>query len=154
MNLETALYHAVHDYGVTRLAAEMGIAESTLQNTANPRILTHQWSLQKIRQVINFTGDKRVVHAFCAEFGGMFMPLGVTPAAGGADLFRHLAVVTKQLGEVAAEVELATADKSISLNDRDRIHQQTFDVHQAVHALDAHVDWLADQAKGTLAVVK
>jgi hypothetical protein len=156
MNLDVALYHAVHDFdpGTNRLAELMNIAPSTLQNMANPRNTDQPWTVKAIRQVMELTKDRRVIDAWCAECGGIFMPIATGPAGDSMDLFRRLGVATKNLGELAAEVEKATADGSISINDRDRIHQECYEVHQAVMSLDRQVDKLAGPAKGPLAVVK
>lgn len=154
MKLDTAIYHAVHDYpaGVDALAALMGIAGSTLQSMANPRITTHGWSKKHLMQLIELTGDMRVVDAFCAEFGGVFLPAG-GGLAGQGDVFRRVSAAAKEFGEVVAEIEAAVADGRVTQTERDRVHQQIYELSRAAFALGQHVDGLAE-AKGGLKVAK
>lgn len=155
MNLDTAIYHAVHDYagGVNALAEQMGLAGSTLQSMANPRITTHTWSLKQLRQLMDFTGDMRVVHAFCAERGGLFVPAG-GGLDGQGDVFRRVSSTAKAFGEVVGEIEAAVADGRISKTERDRVHQQIYEMNQAAFALGQHVDVLADATPAPIKAVK
>jgi hypothetical protein len=155
VNLDTALYHAVHDFGVAELAKQMGIAESTLQNLANPRITTNEWTRKRIKQVFDFTGDLRIAHAAAAEYGGMFLPLVQGSADTDGDIFRHTTTVAKEFGDVVAEVQASMADGVISQTDNERIHQQIYELNRAAHNLGL---WIDSQSKGParppLAVVK
>lgn len=154
MKLETALYHAVHDFGLAKLAELMQLAESTLRNMANPRLASHEWTLKRIRQVIDFTGDQRVVHAFCAESGGMFLPLTPDGSMGDTDIFRQTTNVAKEFGDVVAEIQSSMADGSISQADRERIHQQIYEMNCAGHKLGMYVDSQVPGPAPTLSVVK
>lgn len=155
MNIRDALYHAVHDYkgGVNELAVRMGIAGSTLQNMANPRAEGHEWTLKRIKQVIDFTGDQRVVHAFCAEFGGLFVPTAVEGVDG--DVFRQVTAVAAEFGDVVREVQASVADGRVSANEAQRVSQAAFELMRAVFRLDQQVGSMAAMpaSKGALKVV-
>lgn len=155
MKIRDALYHAVHDYpgGVHELATRLGLADSTLQNIANPRIETHEWTLKRIKQVFDFTGDERIAHAFAAEFGGVFLPMPSSELSGGSDLYRASAEVAKELGDIVTELQAALADEKISENERARIHQQIYELTRSAHKLGMLVDRAAQAAMPPLKVV-
>jgi hypothetical protein len=155
MKIRDALYHAVHDCqgGVHELATRLGLADSTLQNIANPRIETHEWTLKRIKQVYDFTGDERIAHAFAAEFGGVFLPMPSAEVSGGSDLFRASAAVAKELGDIVAELQAAMTDERINQNERERIHQQIYELTRAAHQLGMLVDRSAQSALPPLSVV-
>lgn len=156
MKIRDALYHAVHDYpgGVHELATCLGLADSTLQNIANPRIETHEWTLKRIKQVFDFTGDERIAHAFAAEFGGVFLPMPSSELSGGSDLYRASAEVAKELGDIVTELQAALADEKISENERARIHQQIYELTRSAHKLGMLVDRAAQAAMPPLKVVQ
>lgn len=156
MKIRDALYHAVHDYpgGVHELATRLALADSTLQNIANPRIETHEWTLKRIKQVFDFTGDERIAHAFAAEFGGVFLPMPSAEVSGGSDLFRASAEVAKELGDIVTELQSALADEKISENERARIHQQIYELTRSAHKLGMLVDRAAQAAMPPLKVVQ
>lgn len=149
MNLEDALYHAVHDYpgGAEPLAIRMGIAPSTLQSMANPRLETHQWTLKRIRQVIDFTRDVRPVHAFCEENGGVFVPTTRNLDTPLPELFRAVHNCARELGDVTREIDEALKDGKISENEGKRVHQQLFEMIQAACELGRRIDLEAQPAQ-------
>lgn len=155
MKVRDALYHAVHDYagGVEELAGRMGVAASTLQNTANPRQETHEWSLKRIKQVVDFTGDLRIAHAFAAECGGLFLPVPAGGGAADADVFRRAMKLAMEFGDVVRELDLAMADGRMTQHERERIHQQIYELGQAAHNVGLEVDRLASLS-GPLKAVK
>lgn len=130
MNVEDALYHAVHDYpgGAPALAPRLGKGASTLQNMADPRQATHQWNLRAFRNVLRFTGDVRPLQALCQENGGVFVPTPQIAAASTSELYHDLAKLAKEFGDVPREVEEAMADGKISPAERDRIEKQLFEL--------------------------
>lgn len=156
MKVRDALYHAVHDYpgGVADLATRMGLAPSTLQNLANPRIETHEWTLKRIRQLFDFTGDLRIAHAFAAEFGGMFLPLAGGSDGGDSDVFRLATSLAKEFGDVVSEIQASMADGRVSQFERERVHQQIYELNRAAHNVGLHIDQLAQGPTRPLSVVK
>lgn len=142
MRLEDAIYHAVHDYegGVDVLAKRMGLAQSTLQNMANPRLTSHPWSLKKFRELRDFSGDLRPVHALCEESGGVFVPTTRYADAALPELSAAVVVLAQELGDVAREVTTAAADGRIVPREAQRIHQQLFELIEAAAAMARRVD--------------
>lgn len=136
MTPDDALYHAVHDYapGVPALAARMAISPSTLQNFANPNSDSHSWPLKRARQVIAFTGDKRPLHALCAEAGGVFVPLPSLPA-GSDTIADTLAEVGKDFGELCSSLQAALADNRVTAKELKEFEERVYALNQASMAL-------------------
>lgn len=156
MNLNDALYHAVHDYpgGVAALAARMGLKASTLYSMANPREDAHPWSMQRVMQVAAMTGDHRIAHAICEACGGVFIPLG-KPADGAAGAYQRMVSAAAAFGDVARAFENAMKDGRITPRERDAIANQGYESISATADFLAQLDRdAAVQTPGALKVAK
>lgn len=133
MNDRDALYHAVHDYpgGAVSLAPRMGVAASTLQSMANPNVETHAWPYKRVKQVMQLTEDLRPLEALCTEFGGLFVKL----TAGGdkpiEEIYRDLARLAKEFGDIPREVTKALSDGRIKQKEFERIEREVMELQQA-----------------------
>ena len=142
MNVQDALYHAVHDYpgGCAALAPRLGKAPSTLQNMADPRQDTHQWSLRAVRGVLQFTNDMRPLHALCEENGGVFVPTARLANSSLPDLYHGLAKLAKEFGDVPREVEAAMGDNKISPHEAVNIQKQLMELIEQAAAFSRRID--------------
>lgn len=140
MDINDALYHAVHDYkgGVNALAARMGVAASTLYSMANPNDPSHPWPMQRALQVMSFTADQRVIQALCEQAGGVFVP--VSPAAPMADLAQRMVSLSAEFGDVARAVGDAVTDGKLTPRERDRAHAQLYELISAAAQLGQGLD--------------
>ena len=145
MKVESAIYHAVHDYkpGTDALARQMGMARSSLLNMANPNDDGHEVTVKRLRQVVHLTGDLRPVHALCAELGGVFVP--TERFAGIADdaLLDLVMRLGKEYGDVCAAVSAAIADGRVSPREMQAFREQKYQFDQAGAALEARLAMMA-----------
>lgn len=74
--IQEAFYHVVHDYGVAKLAKELGMSAGTLYNKANTNETSHHRpTLGEVVAITNITGDKRIAKAFARAVGCVFYSL-------------------------------------------------------------------------------
>jgi hypothetical protein len=154
MNVDDAIYHAVHDYegGPASLAPRMKLAAPTLQSMANPRITTHGWQLRQFRQLLTFTNDMRPLHALCEENGGVFIQTSRPAEASLPELYRAVHNCARELGDITREIDTALADGKIVPREAQRIEQQVFELIEAATALSRRV--ALDAQPVSLAVAK
>lgn len=147
MNVEDAIYDAVHDYpgGAASLAPRMGLAPSTLQSMASPKIDSHGWSLKRFRALLAFAGLKPL-EALCEEHGGLFVPLGRFGDLPQARLLKQLHAFAKEFGDVPRAIEDALkTDGRVTANELQEIQRQLADVCAAGAALLAVVRQIHEQ---------
>lgn len=133
MDVEDALYHVVHDYkgGAESLAPRMGLASSTLQSMASPKIPTHGWSLRRFRQVIALADDLRPLHALCEEFGGVFIQTAGFKGLSDTALLETMTKLGKEFGDVCQAMHAALADSKVSEREVAEFRQQLYELNQA-----------------------
>lgn len=141
MNINDALYHAVHDYdgGVSALAGRMGVAASTLYSMANPNERSHDWPLPRALQVLSFTGDQRVIQALCEQAGGVFVPV-VASSGPMPDVAARMLKLSAEFGDVAREVNDSVRDKHLTPRERDRVATQLYELIAAAAELGQGLD--------------
>lgn len=119
--------------GPKALAARMELAYSTLQNMADPKQPAHGWPLARFRQLLAFTGDTRPLQALCTENGGVFVPLGATPARTDSELLRAVQRLSAEFGDVPRAIQDALGrDGKISTNELRRIEREGMELVQAL----------------------
>jgi hypothetical protein len=75
-SVQDAFHHVVHDYGVAKLAKELGMSTGTLYNKANTNETSHHRpTLGEVVAIANITKDKRIAKAFARAVGGVFYSL-------------------------------------------------------------------------------
>ena len=147
MNVEDAIYDAVHGYpgGAVSLAPRLGLAVSTLQNMASPKIESHGWSLPRFRKLLAIAGP-RPLEALCEENGGLFVPMGRFKDLPQGKLLKLMHSLAKEFGDVPRAVEEALADDGrISDNELKNIARQLAEMVAAGSALLAVVREVHDQ---------
>lgn len=153
MKVEDALYHAVHDYpgGAGSLGPRMGLAASTLYGMANPNGGSHPWPLQRFRQVLALTGDKRPLNALCEENGGVFVPVGAAQENLPGAL-QQLATLSAEFGDVARHAADAMRDGRITPRELAAFDTQVFELIQAAAGLGMQLRADAEKAAPVRAV--
>jgi hypothetical protein len=134
---EDALYHTVHDYkpGTTNLAERLGMKHQSLVNLANPNDDSFNWSLKNAMKVVHFTGDLRFVQAFCAEFNGVFVPLGHASGRDTDQLFEQLAKLGKEFGQVCSVMQSSLADGKVTKRELDAFKERALELQQCTSEL-------------------
>lgn len=133
MDVNDALYHACHDYegGVPSLAPRMDLAVSTLYSMANKNADNHGWSLKRFRELLHFTKDARPLEALCTENGGLFVKLPELKGRALDDVYRDLARLAKEFGDVPREVIADLKDGRLSPKNFERIKRAVMEMQQA-----------------------
>lgn len=141
MNINDALYHAVHEYegGVATLAVRMGLGSSTLYSMANTNDPTHGWPLSRVMQVIAFTRDQRVIQSLAEAAGGVFVPV---PQGSGPmpDVAERMLKLSAEFGDVAREVNDSVRDGHLTPRERDRVAKQLYELIAAAAELGQGLD--------------
>ena len=147
MNVDDALYHLVHDYpgSAGSLAPRMGLKPATLYSMANPQCERHEWPLKRFRQAIALTGDKRPLDALCAEFGGVFLPLGEFADIGSDRLLKAASKLAREFGDVPRKLQEITADGRVKPRELDQLKREVYEMTQAGAALVKLVERLCEQ---------
>lgn len=137
MNVDDAIYHAVHDYkgGPAALAPRMGIAASTLQNMANPAEEAHGWNLKRFRQLLTFTGDTRPLDALCAENGGVFVHTQGFDGISDKALLETMTELCSDFGKVCESVHAALTDGKITHTEVAQVFDRIYTMNQAAAEL-------------------
>lgn len=134
-----AAYHLGQAYpgGVEALAARLGKNAITLRHELNGTGFA-KLGLQTAVDLSVLSKDHRIVNAFAAECGGMFVLLAESLGGDSAAMHR-VAVLAKEFGEVVATVTEAAADGEVSANELARVEREWAELVAAGQALVAHM---------------
>lgn len=137
MAIRDALYDLVHDYpgGAPALAPRMKLAASTLLSMANPNCDSHDWPLKRVEQAIAFSGDHRPVDALCAQFGGVFVPLGDLAGASDSRVLKAASKLAKEFGDVPRRLQEALQDGTLAPRECEALRREVYEMNQAAAAL-------------------
>lgn len=149
MNLDDAIYMAVHDYpgGAPALAVRFDppLTRDTLQKMAAPNVPAHGWSLRRFRQLLAF-GDKRPLQALCEENGGVFLPVEAFTDMPEGRLLKAAQKLSREFGDVPRRLEEALrGDGRISKNELSRLEREMDELIAATNALRAITRRLHEQ---------
>jgi len=80
-----ACYHACHGFkgGLTVVAHLMHVNYNTFQKKLNPTQTTHVLTAAEMVQIMQITGDQRVIDALCAAADGVFIANDHVPEVVG-----------------------------------------------------------------------
>jgi hypothetical protein len=126
------------EHGVRELAEKMNIRPAVLANKLNPDNETNFLYLRDAVFLTELTDDNRILEAWCAKRGGVFVPLPEEVACD-EDLSDQLLGLTSQLGSALAQVKDARADGVITTDEYDRIRVELRKTVNEVLKLDAVV---------------
>jgi hypothetical protein len=134
-----AAYHLGQAYpgGVEALAVRLGKNATTLRHEFSGAGFA-KLGLQTAVDASVLSKDYRIVNAFAAECGGMFVLLPSSLGGEGMAMQR-VAVLAREFGEVVATVSEATADGEVSANELARVEREWAELVAAGQALMAHM---------------
>lgn len=141
MNVLDAAARTVRDYpgGSLSLAPRLGKRPGTLSHEVNPpEGGSAKLGLLDAIDIIKMSRDYRIIHATCAELGGMFIKLPVIDDAQG-DPGSRMAAVAKEFADLMGEVCTSSADGEISDNDIKRIEREWAELMAAGQVLLAYL---------------
>lgn len=122
MNLLDAAYDTVHSYpgGSEALAPRLGKAAGVIRREVKGDP-ANKLGLMDASRIIGLTGDKRIIHALCAEHGMVAIP--VDGEGDATDILGLFLEKQQAGGELAAETRAALADGVVTLNELSRVRQ-------------------------------
>lgn len=149
LSLQDAYYHTIHDHagGADALAPRLSPPKSPGQlchEARPPEGSSAKAGLLTAAQLVDLTGDKRIVHAFCARAGGMFLPLPTVDPLGGENLLSAVGRLAAEFGELVGTITQVSADGQIKLNEMRQVEKEATDLMAALHQA---LQLLADQHK-------
>jgi hypothetical protein len=120
--LDVAIHETVHGYvdpatrqkGAVALAPRVGVAAGTLSNKANPLMPDHKLGLAESVVVQVASGDYRILHAYAAVLRHCAYPLPETGDPDDVEVLECYALLHQRIGEKAAAVRQALADRVIT----------------------------------------
>lgn len=138
--VDAAVYESTHDYkdsvtgqrGVAALAVRMDANEGTLQNKINPACGTHELTLKEFRKILLHTNDMRPLHALCAEFKHVAMPLMTSDDVSDAALLELLTEVDIEKAEFLKELQRVLADGQVYRAEYERLSAECMDWVRAI----------------------
>jgi hypothetical protein len=140
MTPRDAFCHIAHDYGVERLAHQIGANPDTLQNKSNPNSETHKPTLDDCVKATIFTGDPRIAHAFAALAGGVFVPTTRLANSTVPELYAAVVKLAARFGEIPRSIDEAMKDGRISSTERRHLQTEIFNLIEAAAALGRRID--------------
>lgn len=134
MNVLDAAYNAAHDYqgGAEALAVRLGKRGSSLSHELTGTGTAKLGLLDAVK-ISQLTGDVRVVQAYAAACGGMFVPLAPVDTHGAA--LQDVAVAVKEFSDLVSAFTSAMADGVVTDNELRRVEREAGDLFGAVHRL-------------------
>lgn len=145
MSVEDAFYHSVHDYpgGAECLATRLSPKKSatTLCHEAKPpEGSSAKAGLITAVQVMEHSGDLRILHAVCARMGGMFVPL---PSAlvTSDNILEAVGRLASEFGDLVGTITKVSSDGDISINDMKAVQKEAGELMAALnHAMQVLTD--------------
>ena len=125
MDVLTAAYHLVADYpgGATALAPQLGKAAGSLSHEVNRNSPHAKLGLVDAVKLTVLSGDTRIVAAFAAEAGGLFIP-GVPAGSSDTDTMEALGRLAKEFSDLVGLTTTAMADRRVTSNELDRLERE------------------------------
>lgn len=116
MNILDAAHKTVHAYpgGSESLAPRIGMSAAVLRNKVNPNNTTHHLTLAEANEIMELTGDDRMLRALAAQHGYTLQRMD--PDEAGSVMNAMLENAAKQ-GAFARSLQEALSDGLISENE-------------------------------------
>ncbi|TVP11771.1 phage regulatory CII family protein [Shewanella sp. KCT] len=127
------------DHGVPELASKLNTPQAVLYNKLNPYNESNHLQLREAVFLTEITGDKRILEAWAAKAGGMFVPVPESVACD-EDLSDQLLQLVEQLGHALAAVKEARSDGVITPQELTHIRHELTATVREVAKLDAVVE--------------
>lgn len=150
MSVKDAIYRMCHNSpgGVEALAVRMKLAAKTLYAMANPNDPTHGWPLSRWFEAMHFTGDTGPLEEACVEFGGIFLKMPDTGDKSVGELYRDLARLSSEFGDVPRCIEGALKDGHLKPKEFEKIKREGMQLNQAMAAVLKRLEDMVEHPPG------
>lgn len=124
MNVMLAAFNLVHDYpgGAVALGPILGKSPATLSHEVKGSLPHAKFGLSDAVKLSEWTGDRRIAHAFAAQIGCMLVSLPDTHRAGTP--LQALADMAREFAELVASVTEAASDNRVTRNELMRVERE------------------------------
>jgi len=142
-----ACYHACHNYkgGLTVVAHLMGVNYNTFAKKLNPTQETHVLTAAEMVQIMNITGDRRIIDALCAAADGVFIANDEVPShAGDVDLLESFSELINNAAAVQVHVSNALADGEVDAVEFSQLQR----IQHSLDTAQAAVNKVVEQFRG------
>lgn len=144
--IEQAMYSMVHDFdgGAIKLAAKVNMNAGTLQHKVNPTMENHHLTLKEAVNLMNTTGDFRLLHSLCHELG--FACVSTAEHADMSDV-EFLTVYTRAIaliGVLSNEINDVFSDGHIERKEVNRVQAGTVAAIAALAELPPRLEAMCD----------
>jgi len=144
MNTQDSAYKTVHAYpgGSESLAPRIGMSAAVLRNKVNPNNTTHHLTLAEASEIMDVTGDDRILHALAAEHG---YTLERADAPTSGSLICALLGAASLKGKLSALVAEVMTDGRITPNEAKAVADMCADVQALIAEVAQHAAAAAKQ---------
>lgn len=94
---------------------------SLLRNKLNPNNTINRLSLEEAVQLMQVTGDNRIVHDICQRLGLVAIPLTLNHITADCDIIDGMAKAWQSSGDVGKNIHQAIADGDITQSEIDQV---------------------------------
>ena len=131
--LDMAVYNTVHDFpgGARALATYLSVRPGTLSNKADPACDTHHLNVSEALAIMLVADDYRILHALAVETHHGLIQLSDLTGTSDMELLDAYTRMNKELGDVAAAMGRAFADRILTRTEYGGIRREIF---QAINA--------------------
>lgn len=156
MNLDDAVYNAVHDYpgGVPALAVRLGMSKNVLQNKINPSQDHHKVTLAESMKIQQLTGDMRILHAMAEELGFICIPGGNFAGVSDQALLDLFNEEYAALGKFSGDFREAFADGEISRAECEQLRADVYRIKSVLAEIMARIESFAGECEDKRKVKK
>lgn len=156
-----ALYSRAREYGVERLASDMGrrmgkqVSHVVLRNKLRHEVKTHLLTFEEFSVIIELleahadADAKMPLRALCWQHGMLAIAVPADDAeVTPKDIMAQVGDLASEFGDVIQEVTTATADRRITAKERKRIQLEAEQLAQALMRLCRSIDAVAEGEEG------
>lgn len=145
-NLEWAIQQTVHSKrGLSKQIADLlGTSQHVVLNKANPDNELNHFHVAQVQQIMELTGDVRILEELAHELGysivaNQAVPVSITEAVLSS---------VKEQGDVSDAITKALADNVIKPKEERDICKEIAEARRALDVMEASIHQAADESRG------
>lgn len=148
MNVDDALYHAVHDSpgGASSLAPRMGMSEAVLNSKVRPNCTTHCANVRDLRRILALTEDMRPLHALANEFDHVMVRRSEGDPVDDMAVLEAVAALWAKNGNVGQAVHHALSDGTLTAVELELISTAIYTAQASMNTLLKRLEGMAQPA--------
>lgn len=146
-NLPDLVYHIAHDYPgwIPALALRMDMSANVLNKKVNPSIDSHVLTQKEFNQIVDFAdADKRLIHALCANNGGVFVSTVSLDGISDMALLETYTSLMSKFGEFSKDFNAALIDSRITRAEIKTMRSDYYNFQAAMETLFMRLESLVD----------